>query len=388
MLSYLTHIECPRCSRKFTHNQKVSVCLCGSPLLARYDLNSVREVVDAGEFPSNVNSMWRYSQLLPVKSPSYVFSLGEGWTPLIMARRLGKHLGLKLLRIKDEGRNPTLSFKDRGLCVAVSKHVESGSTSFAIPSAGNAAVSMSAYCATAGTDVHVFMPADTPLGFIEGCKFYGANITLVEGNIADAARMMKAQNGSWTDLSTTKEPYRVEGKKTMAFEIAEQLNWKVPDVIICPTGGGTSIIGLWKGFNELEAIGLIDDKKPRLYAAQSEGCAPVVRAYEKDTDTIEPWLNGQTRAYGLRVPRPFADRLIMIAMRKSHGGAVGVAESEIDSCRLLAARMEGIDLCPEGAVGLGGLRNLIESGQIDYNEDVLLLNTGSSCRYGFPLVDA
>lgn len=380
MISYITHIECPRCGRKYSANQKVGICICGSPLLARYDINGAREVVDAKEFPTNINSLWRYSALLPVKSPSYVISLGEGWTPLILARRLGKHLGLKVFRIKDEARNPTLSFKDRGLCVAVSKHLELGTTSFALPSAGNAAVSMSAYCAAANAKATVFMPEDTPPGYINGCKYYGAEVNLIPGTISEAGAAMREQNGDWIDLSTTKEPYRVEGKKTMAYEIAEQLGWNVPDAIICPTGGGTSIIGLWKGFDELEALGLIDDKRPRLYAAQAEGCAPVVRAHEKGTDTVEPWQNGRTKAYGLRVPRPFADRLLLRAIRETGGGAIGVAETEIDNCRLLAARLEGLDVCPEGAVGLAGLRNLIEYGVIDYNEDVVLLNTASGLR--------
>ncbi|MFX0107536.1 MAG: threonine synthase [Candidatus Hodarchaeota archaeon] len=381
MISHLLHLECPQCRRTHSAEVQATYCVCGSPLLAVYDLAGVIEDVHHGDFPSHVNSMWRYSDLLPVKSPSFVISLGEGWTPLIPSRRLGKHLGLRLLSIKDEAQNPTTSFKDRGLCVAVSKHLELGASSFALPSAGNAAVSMSAYCAAGGAECHIFMPSDTPEPFFQDCEMYGARTTRIYGNISDCSREMQAREGNWTDLSTTKEPYRVEGKKTLGFEIAEQLGWRVPDAIICPTGGGTALIGIWKAINELEAVGLIDSKKPRLYAAQAAGCAPVVRAIEHDNDDIEPWVNGETDALGLRVPNPFAGRLILAAIRQSGGNAVGVAENEIEGVRHMAAKLEGLNVCPEAAVGLAGLRNLVEMGEIDYDEEVVLLNTGSGARY-------
>ncbi len=347
-----------------------------------YDTRGVSEAVANEEFPSRLNSMWRYSEMMPVRSPSYVVSLGEGWTPLQLTRRLGKHLGLRILRVKDEGQNPTSSFKDRGLCVAISKHLELGIQSFALPSAGNAGVSASAYSAAGGAKATVFMPRDTPNQFMLACRAYGAEVVLVDGTISDAATEMRSRNGEWTDLSTTKEPYRVEGKKTMAFEICEQMDWSVPDAVICPTGGGTSLIGLWKGFDELQALSLIGSERPRMYAAQSGGCAPVVRAFEKGAEDIEEWTNGQTAAFGLRVPKPFAGRLILNVIRRSGGGAVAAAEGEIDHCRLLAARMEGMDFCPEAAVGLAGLRNLIEIGEIDYDENIVLLNTGSGGKYG------
>jgi threonine synthase len=340
-----------------------------------------REDMETGQFPSDVNSMWRYSQLLPVKSPSYIVSLGEGWTPMIMPRRLGKHLGLKLFRIKDEAQNPTTSFKDRGLCAAVSKHLELGSSEFALPSAGNAAVSMSAYCAAGGAKATIFMPNDTPEPFFTQCKLFGAETVHVDGNISDAGSEMARRSSSWTVLSTTKEPYRVEGKKTLGFEICEQLGWRVPDAIICPTGGGTAVIGIWKAFEELEALGIIGKDRPRLYAAQSGGCAPIVHAMEKELDTIEAWTNGQTEALGLRVPSPFAGRLILQALRHSGGGAVAVADQEIVEIRRMVGKLEGLDICPEAAVGIAGLRNLVESGSIDYDEDVVLLNTGSGARY-------
>ena len=340
-----------------------------------------REDIESGEFPTDVNSMWRYSQLLPVRSPTFIVSLGEGWTPLLVPRRLGKHLGLKIFRIKDEAQNPTTSFKDRGLCAAVSKHLELGARAFALPSAGNAAVSMSAYCAAGGASAHIFMPTDTPEPFFSQCELFGAETVKVDGNISDAGREMAARNGSWSILSTTKEPYRVEGKKTLGFEICEQMNWQVPDAIICPTGGGTAVVGIWKAFDELESLGIIGKERPKIFAAQSGGCAPVVHAFEKGLDTVETWTNGQTEALGLRVPSPFAGRLILQALRNSGGGAVAVMDQEIVETRRMVGKMEGLDICPEAAVGIAGLRNLVESGRIDYDEDVILLNTGSGARY-------
>ncbi|MDF1539587.1 MAG: threonine synthase [Candidatus Thorarchaeota archaeon] len=381
MISAISHLECPECLKQFAPETPATVCICGSPLFARYHLNQVVESVDAEEFPADVNSLWRYSLLLPVTSPSFVLSLGEGWTPLVLTRRLGTYYGLRVLRVKDESRNPTLSFKDRGLCVAISKHTELGATAFTLPSAGNAAVSTSAYSAVGGVPAFIFMPEDTPQSFFQDCQMYGAITTSNPGTISDSAALMRKSKESWTDLSTTKEPYRVEGKKTLAFEIAEQMGWSVPDAIVCPTGGGTALIGIWKGLDELEAIGLIGTERPRLYAAQSGGCAPVVRAFEMGADTVEPWKNGETKAYGLRVPSPFAGRLIMRALYRSGGGAVAVAEHEIAATVNLAAKLEGLDICPEAAVGLAGLSNLIESGQVDYDEDVVVLNTGSGVKY-------
>ena len=381
MISSISHLECPECGKQYNAENPATVCICGSPLFVRYNLSQVVEAVDCEEFPTEINSLWRYSLLLPVNSPSFVLSLGEGWTPLVLTRRLGTHLGLRVLRVKDESRNPTFSFKDRGLCVAISKHTELGASAFALPSAGNAAVSTSAYSAVAGLPAHIFMPEDTPKLFFQDCQMYGAHTTSTPGTISDSAAVMHKSKGDWTDLSTTKEPFRVEGKKTLIFEIAEQMSWSVPDAIVCPTGGGTALLGIWKGLDELEAVGLIGSERPRLYAAQSGGCAPVVRAFETGSDNIEPWKNGDTKAYGLRVPGPFAGRLIMRALYRSGGGAVAVAEHEIGATQNLAARLEGLDICPEAAVGLAGLSNLIESGEVDYDEDVVVLNTGSGVKY-------
>ncbi len=356
-------------------------CVCGSPLFARYDLGAVSEEAKRGEFPTEVNSMWRYAQLLPVKSPSFVTTLGEGWTPLILTRRLGKHFGLKILMMKDETQNPTSSFKDRGLCVAVSKHLELGSKAFALPSAGNAGVSVSAYCAAAGVPAHVFMPSDSPQQFFRLCELYGANTYSVEGNISDCAKRMKETAGEWTDLSTTKEPYRVEGKKTILFEIAENLNWAFPDSIICPTGGGTAVIGIWKAIEELRGAGLVNDRPPKLYAVQSQLCAPLVSAFEQEREDVEPWPDPQTSALGLRVPRPFAGRLILRAIRQSKGSALAVSEEEISEMQNSASKMEGVEVGPEPAAALAGLRRLVEDGQVGDDEQVVVLNTGPASRY-------
>ncbi len=381
LISYLIHLECPQCRKTYAADSLATYCICGSPLFAVYDLIRAIEDLESEQFPSQINSMWRYSQLLPVESPSNIASLGEGWTPLLISRRIGSHFGLRLLMIKDEAQNPTGSFKDRGLCVAVSKHIELGSESFALPSAGNAAVSMSAYCAAGGVSCYIFMPSDTPEPFFQDCELYGASVTRIDGDISVCGQVMRDQGGSWTDLSTTKEPYRVEGKKTLAYEIVEQLGWEIPDAIICPTGGGTAVIGIWKGLAELEALGLIDERRPRIYAAQSAGCAPIVKAFELEVDSVDDWPNGKTSALGLRVPKPFGGRLILQALRQSGGSAVAAAEDEIESMRKMAAKLEGINICPEAAVGLAGLRNLVEMGEIDFDEEVVFLNTGSGARY-------
>jgi threonine synthase len=325
--------------------------------------------------------MWRYSQLLPVRSPSSVVSLGEGWTPVLASRELVKQFGMERILIKDESRNPTFSFKDRGLCVAISKHIELGARSFALPSAGNAAVSMSAYCAAAGVQAHVFMPTDTPALFFRECQMYGTDTVGVPGTIADSGSSMRSSPHNWVDLSTTREPYRVEGKKTMGFEISEQLGWNVPDAIVCPTGGGTAIIGIWKAFSELEEIGLVGSERPRLYVVQTEGCAPVVRAIERGQDDVEMWQDCRTKALGLRVPKPFAGRLILRAIRESGGSALSVPESAIDPMRVTIAQVEGLNVCPETAVAFLGLKGLIETGKIETDDNAVVLNTGAGYRY-------
>lgn len=376
------NLECPKCSRGYEVSLQTSYCECGSPLLVKYDIDTIRQCIQTEPFPLKLNSMWRYSRILPISNTQFQYSLGEGWTPLLNSRRLGEELGMKKLYIKDESRNPTLSFKDRGLCVAVSKYMELGASGFALPSAGNAAISMSAYSATAGATANVFMPDSTPESFIEACELYGAEVVKVEGTISNCGAEMKKQGKNWIDLSTTKEPYRVEGKKTLGYEICEQFNWKVPDVIMCPTGGGTAIIGIWKAFNEMEALGLIGTKRPRLFAAQVEGCAPIVNAVQERLEDIIPWENpDETSAYGLRVPSPFAGKLILNAIRSTNGGAVSVPEFDITPMCKFAARSEGLDICPEAAIAVAGLRKLIESNIVDSNDTIIVLNTASGIRY-------
>lgn len=377
----IINLQCPECGRESSTDRIAGYCVCGSPLLAKYDTESVKEAVSSGGFPSSANSMWRYAQLLPVRSSSSVVTLGEGWTPLLTFRVLSRQLGIEKILVKDESRNPTSSFKDRGLCAAISKHIELGVRSFALPSAGNAAVSMSAYCAAAGVEAHIFMPSDTPSVFFKECQMYGADTTEVPGTIADCSTKMRSLARDWVDLSTTREPYRVEGKKTMGFEISEQLGWQVPDAVVCPTGGGTALIGIRKAFDELEEIGLVGSERPRLHAIQTEGCAPVVRAIEMGQDNIEAWQVCRTRALGLRVPKPFAGQLILRSIRDSGGSALSVSESAIDPMRLMVARAEGLNVCPETAVAFLGLRRLIELGKVQVDENVVILNTGAGYRY-------
>ena len=375
-------LECPNCGKGYEVSLQASYCNCGSPLLVKYDVDELIHQIQLEHFPSNNNSMWRYSRILPVTNSQFIFSLGEGWTPFLKTRRLGEKLGMKNLYIKDESKNPTLSFKDRGLCVAVSKHMELGASGFALPSAGNAAISMSAYSAAAGVTANVFMPVSTPRTFIEACELFGAEVVKVKGTISECGAEMKKSGGNWTDLSTTKEPYRVEGKKTLGYEICEQLNWKVPDVIICPTGGGTAIIGIWKAFNEMESLGLIENDRPRLFAAQVEGCAPIVKAINEEFEDIQPWeVPRETSAYGLRVPSPFAGKLILTAIRSTNGGAVAVPEGKITPIRKLTAYSEGFNFCPEAAVAFAGLQKLLEEKIIDSSESVIILNTASGIRY-------
>ncbi len=383
LFSALHHLKCPNCGKEYSADTVVGTCDCGSPLFVIYHMRVVEEAMRVDLFPTGVNSLWRYSMLLPLRSPQYVITLGEGWTPLIQAPRLSEHYGLRMLRVKCESQNPTGSFKDRGLSVTVSRHVELGCDKFALPTAGNAGVALSAYCARAGVRCRVYMPEDTPDRFVKECERYGAEVFRVEGTISECRAAMIAESPDFVDLSTTREPYRVEGKKTIGFEIAEQLEWNMPDVIVCPTGGGTALLGIWKAIGELRALGLMDKHDgPRLVAAQSEHCAPVVRAVERGDSQVETWEGPETAALGLRVPSPFAKKLIPKAIRQTKGTAVAVAENDMWEAQRLAAKLEGLDIGPEAAVGLAGIGNLVEAGEIDPDEEVVLLNTGGSARYG------
>jgi threonine synthase len=381
MFSYFDHLECSACDTTYAPTTLVNLCTCGAPLLARYRLEEAAAALDRDQLEGQ--TLWRYHAMLPVQSPAGVVSLGEGMTPLLRAERLGKRLGLNHLYIKDESLNPTGSFKARGLALAIARAAELGVTRVAIPSAGNAGGATAAYAARAGLESYVFMPRDVPHAFIIECQINGAHVELVDGLITDAGRRVAAGRDEygWFDLSTLKEPYRVEGKKTMGYEVAEQFDWELPQVIIYPTGGGTGLIGMWKSFDEMEALGWIDSHRPRLVSVQAAGCAPIVRAFESGATRAEPWQNAATMAAGLRVPSAVGDALMLRALRESEGTAVAVSEAEILWGVKEIGQSEGLFVCPEGGAALAGLRRLVEQGWIDREERVVLFNTGSGLKY-------
>lgn len=382
--SYLTHLECTACGdTRSTEGAHRTCQICGKVLYARYDLESARKELDRDSLASSLHSMWRYYELLPVHHLENVISLGEGMTPLVHARNLGAQLNCPQLYIKDESGNPTGSFKARGISAAVSKAKELGLTRLTLPSAGNAAGATAAYCARGSMEAHVFMPKDAPLSNQQECISFGAHLTLVDGLIGDAARLSRekaAQEGLF-DLSTLQEPYRVEGKKTMGYELAEQLGWRTPDVIVYPTGGGTGIVGIWKAFQEMMVLGWLSQVTTRMVAVQSQGCAPIVRAFQAGADHAEPWQNADTIAAGIRVPAAIGDYLILEALRESGGTAVAVSDMEILRDVQVVASAEGIYPCPEGAATLSGLKQLLKEGVIDSSATIVLLNTGSAYKY-------
>jgi threonine synthase len=382
-MTFATEIVCPRCDNRFRLAQLLNLCSCGSPLLVRYDLKKATAALAKSSLQGRSATLWRYRELLPVQDDINVVSLGEGFTPLLEAKTLSLELGLRRVWIKDEAQNPTGSFKDRGLCLAVSRAKELGVKKLAIPSAGNAGGSLSAYAARAGIEAHVFMPKDTPAANQIEAQQYGARLTLVDGLINDCGRIIaerKAAEG-WFDVSTLKEPYRVEGKKTMGYEIAEQLKWKLPDVIIYPTGGGTGLIGMWKAFAEMEEMGWIGNDRPRMVSVQASGCAPIVRAFEQGKDTAEPWQNAKTVASGLRVPQAVADFLMLRALRESNGTALSVSDDDMLEEIPRIGRAEGIFFCPEGAACVAALRHLVKQGWIKPSDEVVIFNTATGLKY-------
>jgi len=383
--SFLLNLECSNCSKEFPSDQVQTFCPdCQSPLLARYDLEAARNHIDRDEIRHRSSGMWRWEELLPVKDPQNFVYLGEGDTALLALPDLGKSLGLSNLFVKDESTNPTGSFKARGLAAAVSKAKELGVEKVIIPTAGNAGGAMAAYAARAKMKALIYMPKDTPRSNIEESHITGAEVILVDGLISDAARFAreKAQAEGWFDLSTFKEPYRVEGKKIMGYELAETFDWSLPDVIIYPTGGGTGLVGMWKAFAELETLGwLRQSKKPRMVAVQAEGCAPVIKAFEEGATVCEFWPEAQTIASGLRVPKSFADRLILEDIYTSQGTAVAVSDEAILEAQKKLGTMEGIFAAPEGAATLAALEKLIQNGWIQPDERVVLFNTGSGLKY-------
>ncbi len=382
-MSYLTHLECTVCSKRYDPSKPHNLCTCGAPLFARYDLKKIASVISPRQLRSRTNSLWRYRELLPVNQDSNIVSSEEGGTQLIPAERLAKHLGLKNLLIKDESLNPTGSFKARGMSVAISKARELGIERICLPSAGNAGSAASAYGAKAGIEVNLFMPQNVETVYQSECKAYGAKLTLHGKNILEAGREMnRVKSSDWFDFSTLKEPYRVEGKKTMGFELAEQLNWTLPEAIFYPTGGGTGLIGLWKAFDELQELGWIGAERPKMHVIQAEGCAPLVKAFQEGKEQSEEWLHPHTQATGIKVPKALADFLILKIVRESGGQALSVSEAEIKHAFKLTARLEGIMLCPEGAAALAGLIKIATSHEADLqNGPYVVLNTGSAFKY-------
>ena len=384
MFSYLDHLECTQCGKTSRYDTltKVSSC-CGKVLFARYDLPRLRRDVDRDVLERRPDDMWRFSELLPVNDPANIISLGEGGTPLLEAKGLGVRLGLRRLFIKDEGLNPTGSFKARGISAAFSKAQELGATGLTMPSAGNAAGAAALYGARAGLDLKVFMPQDAPDSNKKECLLAASDLSLVDGHIGDAGRMSAAvaEEQGWFDVSTLKEPYRAEGKKTMGLEIAMQLGWKLPDVIVYPTGGGTGIIGMHKGFKELLELGWVEGRPPKFVAVQSTGCQPIVKAFQEGKTSAEPWEGPSTLADGLRVPSPFADYLMLKDIRETGGTALAVEDSEMLQAMHEMAGTEGVVACPEGAATLVGLRRLVEQGFVEKDETIILFNTGSGYKY-------
>lgn len=356
---------------------------CGKPLLVRYDLARAAQTLTKESLGGRRADLWRYREVLPVEIDENIVSLGEGWTPLLDAKRLGKQLGLEALYIKDESQNPTQSFKARGMSAAVSMAKELGARKLAVPSAGNAAGALAAYAARAGLECFIFMPDDTPRANVVECEQTGAHVTLMKGLITDCgaevARRKEAEG--WFDVSTLKEPYRVEGKKTLGYELAEQFNWKLPEVIIYPTGGGTGLIGMWKAFDEMEQMAWIDSKRPRMVTVQASGCAPIVKAFEEGKRFADEFPDAATVASGLRVPKAIGDFLILDALRESGGTAVAVTDEELLAATREIGAAEGIFCAPEGAACLPALRKLLESGQVKPSERIVLFNTGAGVKY-------
>jgi threonine synthase len=381
---HVKNLECSFCHREYDARRLQNVCAeCGKPLLVRYDLKRIGKFLTRQALYARRPDLWRYREMLPVRREDNIVTLGEGWTPLLPAKRLGASMGMSNLLIKDESQNPTDSFKARGMSVAVSMAKELGAKKLAAPSAGNAAGALAAYCARAGLGAYLFMPRDTPRANIIECEVAGAHVTLVDGLITDCGAEVarRKESEGWFDVSTLKEPYRVEGKKTLGYEIAEQSEWILPDVIVYPTGGGTGLVGMWKAFDELQQLGWIGEKRPRMISVQAAGCAPIVRAFDAGARFAEEVENANTVASGLRVPKAIGDFLILDAIRESGGTAIAVADDELLEGSRELARTEGIFAAPEGGACVPALRRLLERGDVKPDERVVLFNTGSGIKY-------
>jgi threonine synthase len=381
--SFLDHLECPRCHATYNADAQFHLCACGSPVLARYDLDAVQHHLTKEMLISREPSLWRYHELLPVRSPEQVISLGEGMTPLLSAPRIGAKIGLKNLYVKDEGVIPTGSFKARGAAVGVSRARELGVKTLAMPTNGNAGGAWATYSARAGINAVIVMPEAAPSITRKECAITGAQLFLVNGLISDAGAIVgrAIKKNNWYDASTLKEPYRIEGKKTMGYEIAEQFQWDVPDVILYPTGGGVGIIGIYKALLELQQLGWIGERLPRLVAVQSTGCAPIVEAWKTGQDTSQFWEQSTTIAFGINVPKALGDFLVLEAVRATNGCAIAVSDNELLAAQSAIAIDEGLFICPEGAATLAAAQKLRAEGWITESERVVLLNTGTGLKY-------
>ncbi|HLM55866.1 MAG TPA: threonine synthase [Pyrinomonadaceae bacterium] len=381
---HVTHLECAACGARHEARRLHNLCTqCGKPLLVRYDLEAAARSLTRESLKGRRSDLWRYREVLPVGREENIVSLGEGWTPLVPAARLGERLGLPRLFVKDESQNPTQSFKARGMAAAVSMAKELGARKLAVPSAGNAAGALAAYAARAGLEAFIFMPRDTPRANVIECEQTGAHVTLIDGLITDCgaevARRKEAEG--WFDVSTLKEPYRVEGKKTLGYELAEQLDWELPDLVIYPTGGGTGLVGMWKAFDEMESMGWIGPKRPRMVSVQSATCAPIVRAFDEGKRFADEFENAATVASGLRVPKAIGDFLILDAIRESGGTALAVPDEELLAAVKEIGAAEGIFVAPEGAACLPALKILSDRGEVRADESVVLFNTGAGVKY-------
>ncbi len=375
-------LVCSRCEKTYPPGQPLNLCECGGPILVRYDLAAVRAAWTKERLAASVSSMWRYAPLLPADAAEAV-TLNEGWTPLIRAISLGRELGATDLWIKDEGRNPTDSFKARGLSCAVTMAKKFGLRKLAIPSAGNAASALAAYAAAAGIEAHIFMPRDVPQSNFIECQSFGAHVTLIDGLISDCGRIVaerKAAEG-WFEVSTLKEPYRIEGKKTMGYEAAEQFGWELPDAILYPCGGGVGLIGMWKAFAELQELGWIGPKRPKMISVQAAGCEPITRAFQQHAATSQFFDHAYTVASGLRVPKALGDFLVLQAVRESGGTALSVSDEEMLDAGILLAEREGIFAAPEGGACVAAARHLLGTGFLKSTERILIYNTGSGLKY-------
>ncbi len=382
IVTYLSHLECPRCGEQLDAGRLQNLCECGSPLLVRYDLDALGADVDRAQMESGRGDMWRFHRFLPVPVDEIV-SLGEGMTPIFSLPGVGQKIGARALSLKDEGFNPTGTFKARGASCGVSMARHLGAATVAMPTAGNAGGAWAAYAARAGIDCVVAMPQDAPLLTQQECSLFGAGTYLVRGLISDAGAIIgrACERYGWFDVSTLKEPYRIEGKKTMGLELAQQLGWRVPDAVVYPAGGGVGLIGIWKALEELEAIGWIGPERPRMIAVQSEGCAPLVRAFEEGRRDSDFWEGARTLAGGIRVPKALGDFLVLDALYESGGRAVAVSDEQILEAMRLVARTEGLFMCPEGAACVAAVSSMISDGLLNPSDEIMIINTGTGLKY-------